>query len=86
MITITDYDDVKGEFGSIQTLNFFSAVADSLGMRYLSNFLDLGMTVDVREVIQDVEAVDWPTVDGMNIVAGRLVEALSKVRGIAFLE
>lgn len=86
MIYIHDIEDYRGDFGSADTVTFFEDVAKRLNLKNLLRFLDQGTTIDIREVIEDIESVDWPLIDGHNEVAAEVVGALLKCRGIAFLE
>ena len=86
MIYIHDMEDYRGDFGSTGTVTFFEEVANRLNLKNLLKFLDEATTIDIREVIKEIESVDWPLIDGHNEVAAEVVGALLKCRGIAFLE
>jgi len=86
MIYIYDEDDYKGDFGSNEMWNFVYTVAQNNKLIYLQTLLDNGFTIDVRDVIADIEKVEWPSVDGMAEGAAEIIGGLMKCKSIAFLE
>jgi len=86
LILIYDEDDIRGEFGSIETMEFFAQVAENNKLRSLKNFFDLGFTIDIRRAVEEVETIDWPTVDGYNEVASNLVATLMKCKSMAIID
>ena len=81
-------DEVKkvGDFGSASTVTFFHDVAKNLDLEYLDEFLTNGFTANIREVVNDIEKVDWPIEDGIADVAAMVMAGLMRCRGLCFLE
>jgi len=86
MIYISDEDGTKGEFGSAETVRFFEDTAEENNLVFLKNFLENGFTIDLRETINDLESIEWPTVDGIQEVARNIIQALMKSKGMAIIQ
>ena len=86
MVYISDGRQHVGEFGSLETIEFFYGVAKRLKLRQLQSFIDNGFTIDITAVVDELASVEWPTVDGHNEVASEVIKALLKCSDIAILE
>jgi len=78
---VDETGETVGEFRNSFVSNFFYDKAEEAGLPYLKNFIDLGMSVDLKELIGELRSVEWPVVDGMNEVARLVVEGLMKCNG-----
>jgi hypothetical protein len=84
---ITDMQGYVGTFGSNSTRNFFEEEAQKHKLEHLTTWIESGITIDLAAIISEIRSVEWPKIDGVNEVAGNIVEALLKARGgIVFLE
>ena len=82
---ISDSDGIKGELGSTDNYRFIYDVAENQDLVYLKNFFDNGFSVDLRQVVNELESVEWPTVEGMSEVIASVVKVLLQCNGIVFL-
>ena len=86
MIYISSDKGYVADFGSVADWQFLYEVAENQDLSFLKSFFDLGFTIDIRQVLDEVESIDWPTVNGMNEIAANFVEGLLKCSDICFLE
>jgi hypothetical protein len=80
MIYISDLIDHRGDFGSSGTVKFFYDVAVEKKLEYLEQFLNDGFSTEADTVAEEIDSIEWPSIDGYDEVADYVSTALNKCK------
>lgn len=72
---------VVGYINNNQMYNFFIEVAEKEKLQFLKSFFDNGFSLNIPEIVADIESIEWPTGNDSNLAAAGLVEALLLAKG-----
>jgi len=82
MKQIIDVDhDVVGYINNSWLFNFFIEVAEKEKLQFLKSFLDNGFSIDIPDIVEEINTIDWPMANGVNEAASHLLKALLLAKG-----